>query len=180
MSETISWIQTLLTRAKEIFRQKLELYGASWRYFRPIGIVDQIFIKAQRIRTIEESGKSQVGESIEDALFAILNYTIIGELLLSPLNDERDESILSHYDRITSVSLELLERKNTDYEEAWRKMDRRSLTDMILVKTARMKTILSRHKPLGEHEVQAVIDQLRDIRHYALFRMIHERYLDSQ
>lgn len=175
MSETIQQIRSLLSEARAIFSKKLNQYGPSWIHFRPIGIADQIYIKGERIRFIEETGTSKVGESIGDALFAIINYTIIGEILLSNLIDKENADYLSHYDRITEESLSLLERKNTDYREAWREMDKRSLTDMILVKTARVKHILSQ-KTLSETEKEkAVLDQFRDIRHYALFRLIKER-----
>ena len=123
---------------RDIFTKKLKDYGAAWRILRPKSVTDQIFIKANRIRSIETKGISKVDEGIRSELIAIVNYGIIGliqlELGFSETEDLDSESVIELYDKYISQTKELMLAKNHDYDEAWRSMRTESYTDLILMK----------------------------------------------
>ena len=124
-----------MASCRELFAKKLHDYGAAWRIMRPVSVTDQIFIKANRIRSLETKGVSLVGEGIRPEFVAIVNYGIIGLIQLERGYAERDdmsaEEALKAYDKYAKEALELMLVKNHDYDEAWRSMRISSYTDLI-------------------------------------------------
>ncbi len=159
---------------RDIFSKKLKDYGASWRILRQTSVTDQIYIKANRIRTIETKGVNKVGESIRDELIAIVNYGIIGLIQLElgeATSDDLDaEKAMAQYDKYIQKTFELLQSKNHDYGEAWRLMRTQSYTDLILMKINRTKQI---EDNLGETIISEGIDaNYYDMINYAVFGLI--------
>lgn len=149
-------------------------YGASWRILRASSITDQIYIKAKRIRSIEETGENKVGEGIEDEFRAIINYCVIAMIQLElGAADEPDltsEDTISRYDKLIADTKQLMEDKNHDYGEAWREMRVSSLTDMILQKLHRVKQIEDNE---GKTVISEGIDaNYQDMLNYAVFALI--------
>lgn len=130
---------------RDIFSKKLYDYGAAWRIMRPSSVTDQIFIKANRIRSLEVKGVSLVGEGIYPEFQAIVNYGIVGliqlELGYAEKEDMDADKAMEYYDKYATMALELMLRKNHDYDEAWRAMRVSSYTDLILMKLFRTKQI---------------------------------------
>jgi hypothetical protein len=175
MSKTSSQYTNVINSCRLIFEKKSFDYGTSWRILRPSSLTDQIFIKAQRIRTIQETGENKVGESFEDAFQAIVNYCIMAIIQLrfpSNFNDNlSSEKALSYYKEIQKESFELMERKNHDYGEAWRDMRVSSLTDLILTKVLRIKQIEDNQgKTLASEGVEG---NYFDMLNYSVFALIH-------
>ena len=145
MKDTTQQFEQVRASCRELFSKKLHDYGAAWRIMRPVSVTDQIFIKANRIRSLETKGVSLVGEGIRPEFVAIVNYGIIGLIQLELGYAERDdmtpEQALTHYDRWANQTLELMLKKNHDYDEAWRGMRISSYTDLILMKLYRTKQI---------------------------------------
>ncbi len=145
MSKTSVQFEKIIGQCRELFSKKLQDYGAAWRVLRPSSITDQIYIKINRIRTLQMTDKKMVDESEEDEFIAIVNYSIIGLIQLEKgfSNDfnENKEEILSLYDKYSSDAKNLMERKNHDYGEAWRDMRISSITDLIYQKVLRTKQI---------------------------------------
>ena len=145
MSKTSSQYTNVINSCRVIFEKKTIDYGTSWRILRPSSLTDQIFIKAQRIRTVQETGENRVGESFEDAFQGIVNYCIMAIIQLRHPVDFNDnlspERALKFYREIENEAFELMQRKNHDYGEAWRDMRVSSLTDLILTKILRIKQI---------------------------------------
>ncbi len=145
MSETSVQFGKIIAECRELFSKKLQDYGAAWRVLRPSSITDQIYIKVNRIRTIQMAGKKMVDESEEGEFIAIVNYSIIALIQLekgfsNDFNEDTSE-ILSLYDKYSTESMHLMERKNHDYGEAWRDMRISSITDLIYQKVLRTKQI---------------------------------------
>ena len=145
MNQTNTEYTNVVNVCRDIFSKKTKDYGTAWRILRPSSLTDQLFIKAQRIRTIQETGENKVGENIEDEFVAIVNYCIMAiiqlrESDLTELEIEAEVAI-SLYDKYAKEAFELMERKNHDYGEAWRDMRVSSLTDLILQKIFRVKQI---------------------------------------
>lgn len=134
-----------MTGCRDIFSKKLYDYGAAWRIMRPSSVTDQIFIKANRIRSLEVKGVSLVGEGIYPEFQAIVNYGIVGLIQLdkgyADKEDMTADEALAEYDKYAQAALELMLRKNHDYDEAWRTMRVSSYTDLILMKLFRTKQI---------------------------------------
>lgn len=130
---------------REIFTKKMKDYGASWRILRAKSVTDQIFIKANRIRSIETKGVSKVDEGIRSELIAIVNYGIIGliqlELGVADADDLTFKKGVELYEKYLNAAKELMMAKNHDYDEAWRLMRMESYTDLILQKIYRTKQI---------------------------------------
>jgi hypothetical protein len=145
MSKTSVQFENIIGECRELFSKKLQDYGAAWRVLRPSSITDQIYIKVNRIRTLQMTDKKMVDESEEDEFIAIVNYSIIGLIQLEKgfSNDfnENKEEILSLYDKYSNQTQALMERKNHDYGEAWRDMRISSITDLIYQKVLRTKQI---------------------------------------
>lgn len=164
-----------LNMCRDIFSKKLHDYGASWRIMRPQSVTDQIYIKANRIRSIEESGISLVGEPILPEFMAIVNYGIVGliQLELGYSNTGYDlcpDDALRKYDEYAQFAYELMTKKNHDYNEAWRLMRIHSYTDFILMKICRTKQLESLG---GKSLVSEGIDaNYLDMINYAIFGII--------
>ena len=132
-------------KCRRIYELKMKDYGPSWRIMRPQTVNDQLFIKAKRVREIEQTGVNMVGESIEGEMMAIVNYSIIGLIQLhegfSDSVDMTAERAIELYDHYMAEAKALMLRKNHDYDEAWRGMRISSYTDLILMKVFRTKQI---------------------------------------
>jgi hypothetical protein len=160
---------------REIFEKKSLDYGPSWRILRPSSLTDQIFIKAQRIRTIQETGENKVGESFEDAFMAIVNYCIMAIIQVrheAKINDDMTvEQAVVAYREVEKEAFELMQKKNHDYGEAWRDMRVSSLTDLILSKVLRIKQI---EDNAGLTLVSEGIEgNYFDMLNYSVFALIH-------
>ncbi len=171
--------QNVIKQCKDIFFKKMTDYGTAWRILRTSSLTDQIFIKANRIRTIQEVEKSLVGEGIDGEFVGIINYCIMALIQLE-LGDsdridlEKDETI-ALYDKYANEAFELMLRKNHDYGEAWRDMRVSSLTDLILMKLLRTKQIEDND---GKTIISEGLDaNYFDMLNYAVFALIQ---LDEQ
>lgn len=161
---------------RDVFSKKTEDYGTAWRVYRPISVADQIYIKAHRIRTIQETGVQKIGDHITDEFRGIVNYAIIGLIQLT-LQTPGPEDLpatraLELYDQQVGLAFELMERKNHDYGEAWRNMSLESFTDLILSKVLRIRQIIRNGgKTLMSEGIDA---NFFDILNYAVFALILE------
>ncbi|HHH54651.1 MAG TPA: DUF1599 domain-containing protein [Bacteroidetes bacterium] len=174
MVKTLEQYDELVLKAKETFQKKMKDYGPTWRIFRLGSIIDQLFIKAKRIRSIQMAGESKVKESIEGEFFAIYNYSIMAliqnDLGLTDEPDIAPQIALNYFDEKSQDIKNLMLAKNHDYGEAWRDMKVSSMTDIILVKIYRIKQILEND---GKTLVSEGIDSnLMDIANYAIFALI--------
>ena len=167
--------EKVMAECRTLFVKKLHDYGAAWRILRPSSLTDQIYIKANRIRSIETKGVSLVGEGIVPEFIGIVNYAIIGLIQLergyseSP-DDMTESEALAAYDKHAGQTLALMLRKNHDYDEAWRGMRVSSYTDLILMKVFRTKQIESLG---GDTLVSEGIDaNYMDMMNYAVFGLI--------
>jgi len=170
---TLDQFDKALAICRDIFDKKLKDYGASWRIMRPRSITDQLYIKAKRIRTLEE-GEAMVDEGILGEFMAIVNYGIVGLIQLEHgYADEVDmapSEAMSLYDNNVMVTRELLAAKTHDYGDAWKGMRVNSYTDFILTKLQRVKEIESNQ---GKTLVSEGIDaNYMDIINYAIFAII--------
>ncbi len=159
---------------REIFLEKTKDYGTSWRVYRTISIADQVYIKAKRIRNIQEIGAQKINDDISAEFKGIVNYGIIGLIQLDINDDEIEEIPLEEvtrlYDGKVSRAKKLMEDKNHDYGEAWRDMSQESFVDLILAKVLRIKQIIQND---GKTLVSEGIDaNYGDIINYALFALI--------
>ncbi len=165
-----------IARTLELFVKKHQDYGSgSWRILRSTSITDQIFIKAKRIRSIQESGKQLVSDSIESEFVGILNYSVMGLIQLDENSKElplelTQEQVVDLYNIEIQKITELRSRKNTDYGEAWRDLRISSMVDLILAKLYRIRQI---EKNKGLVSVSEGVDAgYHDIVNYALFSLI--------
>ena len=177
MSEkTITQYETAFAKCKDVFTKKTKDYGTSWRILRARSITDQIYIKAKRIRTIDETGKNKVGDSIESEFVGCVNYGIIAIIQLN-LQSKKDIAIelkedeaIALYDEQYNIIKNLFIAKNHDYGEAWRDMRVTSFTDLILSKLHRIKQI---EENKGQTIISEGIDaNYMDIVNYAIFALI--------
>ncbi|HEX8334590.1 MAG TPA: DUF1599 domain-containing protein [Segetibacter sp.] len=171
---TNSKYDVAVNTCKDIFIKKTKDYGTSWRVLRMISIVDQIYIKAQRIRTIQEKQTQRIGDDVKGEFFGIVNYGVIGlvqfELGTSIVEDLDVDNVSALYDQKITIAKQLMEDKNHDYGEAWRDMSQESFVDLILVKLLRIKQILQND---GKTLISEGIDaNLLDIINYSLFALI--------
>jgi hypothetical protein len=154
--------------------KKTRDYGTAWRILRPQSITDQIFIKAQRIRTLEEKKISKVGEDITGEYIGIVNYCVIAMMQLDSTPDTPAELAVEHVERLFDEKVletkELMFAKNHDYGEAWRDMRISSLTDLILMKLLRVKQIED-NKGLTEAS-EGVKANYQDMLNYSVFALI--------
>ena len=165
---------TAIKICEDIFLKKTTDYGTSWRVYRTISVVDQIYIKAKRIRTIQQKGEQKIGDDILSEFNGILNYAIIGLIQLDKQKDETEgmplEEVAALYNEKVSIAKNLMLHKNHDYGEAWRDMSQESFADLILAKLLRIKQILLNK---GETIMSEGIDaNYYDIMNYAVFGMI--------
>lgn len=178
MPNTKEQFEKVISICRELFEKKLKDYGPSWRIMRPTSITDQIFIKANRIRSLETKGVSMIDEGIRPEFIAIVNYGIMGQIQLAlgyaDTTDITNEKALELYDKYMTMTKELMYAKNHDYDEAWRSMRISSYTDLILMKIYRTKQIESHH---GKTLVSEAIDaNYMDMVNYALFGLIKLEY----
>jgi len=164
----------VMLECRTLFEKKLHDYGASWRILRPSSLTDQLYIKAKRIRSLEIKKESLVGEGIRPEFIALINYGIVGLIQLEKkFADETDmtpEQAMVLYDKHANEVLELMLKKNHDYDEAWRSMRVSSYTDFILTRIERIKEIEDLH---GETLVSEGIEaNYMDIINYAVFGAI--------
>ena len=164
----------VIRECRVLFENKLHDYSASWRILRPSSLTDQLFIKAKRIRSLEIKKESMVGEGIRPEFIGLINYGIIGLIQLEKgyvdQVDVTNDEALELYDKFSKEALELMFRKNHDYDEAWRSMRVSSYTDFILTKIQRIKEIEDLH---GATLVSEGIDaNYMDIINYAVFGVI--------
>ena len=135
----------VMAKCRDLFSKKLKDYGAAWRIMRPSSVTDQIFIKANRIRSIEIKGEALVDEGKIPEFIGIVNYSIIGliqlELGFADTDDLSFDKAMEYYDKYSKQALEWMIRKNHDYDEAWRSMRCSSCLDLILMKIYRTKQI---------------------------------------
>lgn len=174
MSNTEKQFDQAISICSDIFTKKMKDYGASWRILRPQSVTDQIFIKANRIRSIETKGVSKVDEGIRSELIAIVNYGIVGliqlELGFSETDDLTYEKGVELYTKYLQQAKELMMAKNHDYDEAWRTMRMESYTDLILMKIYRTKQIEDNQ---GKTLISEGIDaNYFDMINYAVFGLI--------
>ena len=174
MRDTKQQFEHVIEICRSLYEKKLHDYGAAWRIMRPSSVTDQIFIKANRIRSIEVKGVALIDEGIRSEFIAIVNYGIIGliqlELGFAETDDMSVERALEMYDKYAMKALELMLAKNHDYDEAWRSMRISSYTDLILMKIYRTKQIESLG---GETLVSEGVDaNYMDMINYSLFGLI--------
>ncbi len=179
-NDTNREFEKVLAVCRELFGKKLYDYGASWRIMRPESLTDQIFIKAKRIRTLETGAENLVGEDISSELIGIVNYGIIAlvqlELGYADECDLTPDEAMALYDKMAKTTLDLMKKKNHDYNEAWRGMRTTSYTDLILTKIWRTKQI-EEHK--GETTVSEGVDaNYMDMINYAVFGLIKNGIAD--
>lgn len=173
-NDTNKQFEKVLAVCRELFSKKLYDYGASWRIMRPESLTDQIFIKAKRIRTLETGAENLVGEGINSELIGIVNYGLISlvqlDLGYSDSCDITADEAMELYDKKAQLTLELMKKKNHDYNEAWRGMRTSSYTDLILTKIWRTKQI---EELGGETKVSEGVDaNYMDMINYAVFGLI--------
>lgn len=174
MAKTEDQFDKAIQVCRDVYSKKLKDYGAAWRIMRPCSITDQIFIKANRIRTLETKGDHRVDEGIQPELIGIVNYAIMGMIQLSKgFADGDDISVdeaLSLYDEYMQKTRTLMLAKNHDYDEAWRSMRTTSYTDLILMKIYRTKQIESNNgKTIISEGIEA---NYMDMVNYAIFGLI--------
>jgi hypothetical protein len=174
MNKTSNQYDTVINSCRDIFIKKMKDYGTSWRILRTSSITDQIFIKAQRIRNIEDKGTQKISEDVRSEYIGIINYSVIGLIQLGLKNDVRmelpDKEVSTLFDKNIYETKSLMENKNHDYGEAWRDMRVSSLTDLILMKILRMKQIEDNK---GETIISEGLDaNFHDMINYAVFALI--------
>lgn len=175
---TVEEFSAVISVCRDIFEKKLKDYGTSWRIMRPSSLTDQIFIKARRIRSLEEKGveNSAVNEGIEPEFIGIVNYCAIAliQLDLGAGDPISTSEALKLYDEKIKKATNLMMNKNHDYDEAWREMRVSSFTDIILQKLMRTKEIEDHH---GKTIISEGIDaNYMDMINYALFALIKIRF----
>lgn len=173
-NNTIDEYKEVIKGCKEVFVKKTRDYGTAWRILRLPSITDQIFIKAQRIRSIQEKGAQKVDDDIRSEFIGIVNYCIIAMMQLQLDNDPEEEIPLNrltdNYDQVVQETIALFENKNHDYGEAWREMRISSITDIILMKILRVKQI---EDNLGKTIIsEGVKANYQDMMNYAVFCLI--------
>lgn len=174
MQETTKQYDHVIDICHDIFVKKMKDYGTAWRILRPSSLTDQIYIKAQRIRSIEEKGVSKVGEGIRPEYIGIINYCIMALIQLengaSDPDKLNEEEIQRLYEQYFQQAKELMMAKNHDYDEAWRNMRMSSYTDLILMKINRTKQI---EDNLGKTLISEGIDaNYMDMINYSVFALI--------
>ena len=172
-TSTISEYKNIINSCKDIYLKKSKDYGSAWRILRLPSITDQIFIKAQRIRSIQEKNEKKINESIENEFIGIINYCIMAIIQLEMNNDKIEipiNTLETLHDKYSKETMKLLENKNHDYDEAWREMRVSSMTDIILMKLYRTKQIESNDgKTIISEGVKA---NYQDIINYSVFCLI--------
>ena len=175
MQNTLNHYDNVINDCKSLFKKKLVDYGSAWRILRLPSLTDQIFIKAQRIRSIQLNEIQKVDEGQADEFIGIVNYSIMALIQIekghSEMPDLDNDECIVLYDKMSENTRSLMLNKNHDYGEAWREMRVSSLTDLILQKLLRIKQI---DKNKGNTLVSEGVDaNFADIVNYAVFALIH-------
>jgi hypothetical protein len=174
MEFTLDQYRQAVRECRQIFLKKTADYGTSWRVYRPISVVDQIFIKASRIRNIQETKQQRIEDGIRSEFMGILNYAVIGLMQLDLGNEDVEqltvERVTALYDETIVQAENLMKDKNHDYGEAWRDMSQESFVDLTLAKLLRIRQILANDgKTLVSEGIAA---NYLDILNYAAFALI--------
>ena len=174
MTHTATQFKEAIALCKSVFMNKMKDYGSAWRILRTSSLTDQIYIKANRIRSIQEKGFTKVNECIEPEFIGIVNYSVMALIQLEQgvgqAGDFNQEELEALYDKHIGISQSLMENKNHDYDEAWRHMRISSLDDIILMKLLRTKQIEDNE---GKTIVSEGLDaNYQDIINYSLFALI--------
>ncbi len=177
LTNTVTQYDTVIDRCRSLFLAKARDYGTAWAILRMPSVTDQIYIKAERIRSIQETGENRVGDSIESEFIGIVNYCAIALMLLrmheAPEQQarlEQTDALAAFYDEQVHEAKQVMSRKNHDYGEVWRKMRISSITDLILMKIHRLKQIEDNQ---GKTEVsEGVAANYIDMLNYAAFCLI--------
>lgn len=174
IEKTASEYRQVIATCKALFEKKTKDYGTAWRILRIPSITDQIFIKAQRIRSIQEKGVQKVGDPVEDEFIGIINYCILAIIQMKLQDSDKLEMSYEELEPLYNTAVQetedLLNNKNHDYGEAWREMRVSSITDIILMKLLRVKQIENNSgKTLVSEGVKA---NYQDMINYAVFAMI--------
>jgi hypothetical protein len=175
MQHTSEQYDAIILTCRELFQKKMQDYGSAWRILRLPSLTDQIFIKAQRIRGLQENGISKIDEDERSEFIGIINYSIIAlmqlELGVAEQPDLSVDKAVELFDKHAAHTKVLMENKNHDYGEAWRDMRVSSLTDLILQKLLRVKQIEdNKGKTLVSEGIDA---NYQDMVNYAVFALIH-------
>lgn len=174
LDRTLQHYDTIVARCRDLFAKKTQDYGTAWRVLRPSSLTDQLYIKANRIRSIEEKGEQRVAETVDAEYIGLVNYSLMALIQLSlPENTPLEmpaTAVMTHYDRHVRETRELMIAKNHDYGEVWREMRITSITDLILMKLLRIKQI---EDNAGATLVSEGLDaNYQDIINYAIFALI--------
>ena len=174
MTDTAIQYDNAIAHCRNTFLKKTADYGTSWRVYRTISIADQIYIKAKRVKTIQEKQEQKIGDGIKSEFEGMINYAVIGLIQLELKNDEVEqlpvEQVSKMYDQIIIKAKKLMSDKNHDYGEAWRDMSQESFIDLILAKILRIKQIISNN---GVTIASEGIDaNFYDILNYSVFGLI--------
>jgi len=174
MGKTSEQYDRAVAECREIFEKKMKDYGTAWRILRSSSLTDQLYIKAKRIRSLEEKGYSKVEEGVSSEYKGIVNYCVMALVQLekgyTEDSDLSQEEMMNTYNEYVNKAKSLMENKNHDYDEAWREMRTSSLTDMILQKLLRIKQI-------EENDGKTIISEgldanYLDMINYAVFALI--------
>ncbi len=175
MEKTLGQYEAVMDKCRQVFEEKMTDYGTSWRVLRLPSLTDQIFIKAQRIRSIQEKGTMAVKEGVKPEFIGIVNYAVMALIQIHLKPSATGEALapvkaMQLYDRFFQEAMELMQAKNTDYSEAWRDMRIGSLTDIILMKLFRVKQIEDNSgKTIASEGIDA---SYYDIINYGVFALI--------
>lgn len=174
MNKTLEQFREVVRHCRDLFLKKTADYGTAWRILRPASITDQLYIKALRIRSIEEKGEQKVADSVESEFVGLVNYCVLALIQLELPHDAplelAPQQVAEHYDHHINENIRLLQDKNHDYGEAWRLMRVSSMTDLILQKLLRIKQI---EDNAGQTLVSEGLEaNYRDIINYAVFALI--------
>ena len=174
ITDTKQQFQSVLAQCRRLFVEKMKDYGPSWRVLRTPSITDQIFIKTKRIRTLQTISERLVDEGVEPEFIGIVNYAAMGIIQLRlgvvDMPDLASEEAVALYDKVTNEAFDLMNRKNHDYDEAWRDMRISSITDLIMTKVLRTKSI-------EDHGGKTIVSEgldanYYDMINYAVFALI--------
>jgi len=174
MERTVKQFETVIGFCRKVFISKMKDYGSAWRILRTSSLTDQIYIKAQRIRSIDDKGEYKINEGIKPEFIGIVNYSVMALIQLEmgsteDYNMNREEAV-DLYNKYIYAAKSLMDNKNHDYDEAWRNMRVSSLTDIILMKLMRIKQIEdNKGKTFASEGVDA---NYNDIINYSIFALI--------